>query len=117
LFDLSIVKILVLAVIGLLIFGPEQLPKMAAQAGKALRDLRRLADNAKADLSESLGPEFHDFDFNDLNPKAFVRKHLLDPVDEEPDGWSSEAEMPYGELEPVAVLTPGEVPPYDSEAT
>ena len=116
-FDLSIVKILVLAVIGLLIFGPEQLPKMAAQAGKALRDLRRLADNAKADLSESLGPEFHDFDFNDLNPKAFVRKHLLDPVDEEPDGWSSDAEMPYPEPEPMAVLTAGEVPPYDSEAT
>ena len=119
-FDLSIVKILVLAVVGLVIFGPEQLPKMAAQAGKALRDLRRLADNAKADLSESLGPEFRDFDFNDLNPKAFVRKHLLDPADDEPDGWSSGAEMPYGELndpEPVAVLTPGEVPPYDSEAT
>ena len=83
-FDLSIAKILILAVIGLVVFGPEQLPKMAAQAGQALRNLRRLADNAKADLTESLGPEFHDFDFNDLNPKAFVRKHLLDPVDEEP---------------------------------
>jgi sec-independent protein translocase protein TatB len=121
LFDLSIAKILILAVIGLVIFGPEQLPKMAAQAGQALRNLRRLADNAKADLSESLGPEFRDFDFNDLNPKAFVRKHLIDPVDDA-DGWSSDAEMPYGELpepeaEPVAVLSPGEVPPYDSEAT
>ncbi len=118
-FDLSIAKILILAVIGLVVFGPEQLPKMAAQAGQALRNLRRLADNAKADLTESLGPEFHDFDFNDLNPKAFVRKHLLDPVDEEHDGWSSGAETPYemSEPEPVAVLTPGEVPPYDSEAT
>jgi sec-independent protein translocase protein TatB len=119
-FDLSITKILVLALIGLLIFGPEQLPKMAAQAGQALRNLRRLADNARADLTDSLGPDFRDFDFNDLNPKAFVRKHLLDPIDEESDGWSSDAEMPYGEVpdaEPVAVLTPGEVPPYDSEAT
>ncbi len=119
-FDLSILKIAILAVIGLVIFGPEQLPKMAAQAGKALRDLRRLADNARSDLSDSLGPEFRDFDFNDLNPKAFVRKHLLDPLDDEPDGWSSGAETPYGEVpdaEPVAVLTPGEVPPYDSEAT
>lgn len=115
-FDLSIAKILILAVIGLVVFGPEQLPKMAAQAGQALRNLRRLADNAKADLTESLGPEFHDFDFNDLNPKAFVRKHLLDPVDET-DGWSAGAETPYEEPEPVAVLTPGEVPPYDSEAT
>jgi len=117
-FDLSITKILVLALIGLVIFGPEQLPKMAAQAGQALRNLRRLADNARADLSESLGPEFRNFDFNDLNPKAFVRKHLIDPIDEEPDGWSAGAEMPYDEVpDPVAVLTPGEVPPYDSEAT
>jgi sec-independent protein translocase protein TatB len=83
LFDLSITKILVLALIGLVVFGPEQLPKMAAQAGRALRDLRRLADNARADLSESLGPEFRDFDLNDLNPRAFVRKHLIDPVEEE----------------------------------
>lgn len=119
-FDLSIAKILILAVIGLVVFGPEQLPKMAAQAGQALRNLRRLADNAKADLTESLGPEFRDFDFNDLNPKAFVRKHLIDPVDEDGDGWSSGAEQPYADVpepEPVAVLTPGEVPPYDSEAT
>jgi sec-independent protein translocase protein TatB len=123
LFDLSITKILVLALIGLVVFGPEQLPKMAAQAGRALRDLRRLADNARADLSESLGPEFRDFDFNDLNPRAFVRKHLLDPVEEEvSSSWSDPAaEVPYAELpetdEVGAMLSPGEVPPYDSEAT
>ena len=119
-FDLSITKILVLALIGLVIFGPEQLPRMAAQAGQALRNLRRLADNARSDLTESLGPEFREFDFNDLNPKAFVRKHLIDPIDEEPEGWSSGAETSYGEMpeaEPVAVLAAGEVPPYDSEAT
>jgi sec-independent protein translocase protein TatB len=89
LFDLSITKILILAVLGLMIFGPEQLPKMAAQAGKALRDLRRMAENARSDLTDSLGPEFKDFDFNDLNPKSFVRKHLLDGFDDD-DGltWS-----------------------------
>jgi len=121
-FDLSLTKILVLAVLGLVIFGPDQLPKMAAQAGRALRDLRRLADSARADLSESLGPEFHDFDLNDLNPKAFVRKHLLDPVEDAAGEWSgSGAEVPYAELsepDPVsATLIAGEVPPYDSEAT
>lgn len=121
-FDLSITKILVLGVLGLVIFGPDQLPRLAAQAGRALRDLRRLADNAKADLSESLGPEFRDFDFNDLNPKSFVRKHLLDPIDEDSDTWSaSDAEVPYGELpeqEAVsATLAAGEIPPYDPDAT
>ena len=81
-FDLSITKLLVLAVIALVIFGPDQLPKIAAQAGRALRELRRLAEGAKADLREGLGPEFADFDFADLNPRNFVRKHLLDDFDD-----------------------------------
>ncbi len=121
-FDLNITKILILAVLGLVIFGPEQLPRMAAQAGRALRDLRRLADSARADLTDSLGPEFRDFDFNDLNPRAFVRKHLLEDTDDETSAWSRDgAEAPYAELpepDPVpATLVAGEIPPYDSEAT
>jgi len=77
-FDLSLTKLLVLAVIALVVFGPHELPKIAAQAGRALRDLRRIAEGAKADLREGLGPEFQDFDFDDLNPRRFVQKHLLD---------------------------------------
>ena len=77
-FDLSIPKLLVLAVIALVIFGSDELPKIASQAGRALRDLRRIAESAKADLKEGLGPEFQDFDFEDLNPRRFVQKHLLD---------------------------------------
>ena len=76
-FDLSLPKLLVLAVIALVIFGPSELPTIAAQAGRALRDLRQIAQSAKNDLREGLGPEFADFDIEDLNPKWFVRKHLL----------------------------------------
>ncbi len=55
------------------------------QAGRALRDLRRIAEGAKADLREGLGPEFQDFDFEDLNPRRFVQKHLLDDMaDQQP---------------------------------
>jgi sec-independent protein translocase protein TatB len=77
-FDLSITKLLVLAVIALIVFGPNELPKVASQAGRVLRDLRRIAEGAKADLREGLGPEFQDFDFEDLNPRRFVQKHLLE---------------------------------------
>ena len=131
-FDLSVLKIMVLGVIALVIFGPEQLPKMAAQAGQALRDLRRLAERARADLGESLGPEFRDFDINDLNPRAFVRKHLFDDVEEDyrwPSGEvvaTSELAMAEAGAEiagdegdgfRVARLASGEVPPFDIEAT
>jgi sec-independent protein translocase protein TatB len=82
-FDLSITKLLFLAVIALVVFGPHELPKIAAQAGRVLRDLRRIAEGAKADLKEGLGPEFQDFDLDDLSPRRFVQKHLLDePVTE-----------------------------------
>src|ERR1700691_5492467 len=79
-FDLSIGKILILAVIALVIFGPNELPKMASQAGKALRDLRRIAEGAKNDLRDGLGPEFADFELEDLHPKRFVQKHFLDDL-------------------------------------
>jgi len=115
-FDLSFTKILVLAVIALVIFGPDQLPKIARQAGQALRDLRRIAENAKADLQEGLGPEFRDFDINDLNPKNFVRKHLWE--EDNTNGAAPGPETtPFPETNGVAVLAPGESPPYDSEAT
>jgi sec-independent protein translocase protein TatB len=77
-FDLNITKLLFLAVIALVIFGPNELPRIARQAGRALRDLRQIAEGAKADLREGLGPEFQDFDFDDLNPRRFVQKHLFD---------------------------------------
>ncbi|HEY1643715.1 MAG TPA: sec-independent translocase [Streptosporangiaceae bacterium] len=124
LFDLSLVKIAVLAVIALVVFGPDQLPKMAAQAGRALRDVRRIAEGARADLQEHLPPELSEFDLNELNPKYFVRKHLLDPAE---DGGTAAAAAsgagvaglgaPGDDGSLVSVLEPGESPPYDAEAT
>jgi len=124
LFDLSIPKLLILGIIGLMIFGPEQLPKLAAQAGRALRDLRRLAENAKSDLSESLGPEFRDFDFNDLNPRSFVRKHLLEGFEDDEDfRWAGpsgpglvDLDTP-GELDSASGVVIGDAPPFDADAT
>ncbi len=55
-FDLSLPKLLVLAVIALVIFGPNELPQIAAQAGHALRDLRQIAEDAKNDLRERTRP-------------------------------------------------------------
>ena len=93
-FDLSITKLLVLAVLALVIFGPDQLPKIASQAGRMLRDLRRMAEGAKADLQDGLGPEFADFDINDLNPRNFVRKHLLDDPEDADVPGSRPREVP-----------------------
>jgi sec-independent protein translocase protein TatB len=125
-FDLSLTKIAVLLVLAVVIFGPDQLPKVAAQAGRTLRELRRMADGARRDLQEGLGPEFGDFDIADLNPRTFVRKHLLDEFEADPvvpdpgaDPYTNDG-APYADdamPHSSAVLAPGESPPYDSEAT
>jgi sec-independent protein translocase protein TatB len=123
-FDLSIGKLLVLAVIAIVVFGPEQLPKVAAQAGRTLRDLRRLAEGATNDLREGLGPEFSDFDVTDLNPRNFVRKHLMDDLLSDDPQVSTAAASTAAATATVAAeppaggtLAPEESPPYDSEAT
>ena len=115
-FDLSFEKILVLAVIALLVFGPVELPKMAAKAGKALRELRRIAEGAKTDLREGLGPEFADFEIDDLNPRHFVQKHLLNDLDlNGTNGHTAAAAAVASNGSPA--LLPGEEPPFDMEAT
>ncbi len=120
LFDLSFFKLLVLGVVALVVFGPERLPSMAAQAGRALRELRRMAEGAKAELQENLGPEFSQLDLTDLNPKTFVRKHLMDELNGDGSLFGTAAgngSEPVAGNRPAAVLTPGERPPYDAEAT
>ncbi len=120
-FDLSLPKLLVLAVIALIVFGPKELPMIASKAGRALNDLRRIADGAKADLREGLGPEFSDFDFDDLHPRRFVQKHLLsdlNPADLNHDDLNDEGEAEAGAAPgPHARLSAGEQPPFDAEAT
>ena len=125
LFDLSFFKLLVLGVIALVVFGPERLPSMAAQAGRALRELRRMAEGAKSELQENLPPEFSQLsqlDLTDLNPKRFVRKHLIDELTG--DGALSRTAADNGngtvaatDTRTAVVLAPGERPPYDAEAT
>ncbi|HEY2522362.1 MAG TPA: sec-independent translocase [Streptosporangiaceae bacterium] len=114
-FDLSVWKILVLAVIALVIFGPHELPKMAAKAGQGLRELRKIAEGAKNDLREGLGPEFADFEIEDLNPRHFVQKHLLSEMDLNGNGTAAAtASTAAGSS---SALLPGEEPPFDMEAT
>ncbi len=56
--DLSIEKLLVLALIGLFVLGPERLPAAVSWTGNAMRKARRLVDDTQRSLQRDLGPEF-----------------------------------------------------------
>jgi sec-independent protein translocase protein TatB len=113
-FDLSIPKLLVLTVIALVIFGPNELPAIASQVGRVLRDLRRIAEGAKNDLREGLGPQFADFEIEDLNPRRFAQKHLSGDLNADQKTQQQQARQaaPNG-----ALLTPSKSPhsPTDNE--
>lgn len=80
-FDIGAFELMALAVLGVLVFGPEKLPKVIQDVMGFIRKVRAFSETAKDDIRNELGPEFKDFEFEDLNPKNFVRKNLLENDD------------------------------------
>ncbi|QNE75114.1 Sec-independent protein translocase TatB [Streptomyces finlayi] len=80
--DIGALELLTLVVLAVLVFGPEKLPKVIQDVTRTIRKIREFSDSAKEDIRSELGPQFKDFEFEDLNPKTFVRKQLMDGDDE-----------------------------------
>ncbi|MFD4759880.1 sec-independent translocase [Streptomyces sp. NBC_00846] len=80
--DIGVLELATLAILGVLIFGPDKLPKVIQDASRFIRKVREFSESAKEDIRTELGPEFKDFEFEDLNPKTFVRKQLMDGNDD-----------------------------------
>jgi sec-independent protein translocase protein TatB len=100
-------EISVLLVLGLFVFGPERLPGIATEAGRALRRLRTYAKGLTDDLKTELGPEIGDLDLRSLHPKQFVKQHLFE---DEPE--------PVGSVLPrQRPLPPSDAPPWDPDTT
>jgi sec-independent protein translocase protein TatB len=82
-FGINAWEMIAIAILALLIFGPDKLPGLAQDAARLLREVRKMATGAKADLRESLGPELGDLNLSDLDPRTFVKRNLFDPIEEE----------------------------------
>ncbi|BAJ30634.1 MULTISPECIES: sec-independent translocase [Kitasatospora] len=80
--DIGGLEVATIVVLAIVIFGPDKLPKLIQDTMGFIRKIRSFADNAKEDIRSELGPEFQNFDFDDLNPKNFVRKQLLGDGDD-----------------------------------
>jgi sec-independent protein translocase protein TatB len=109
-------ELAVLMVIALFVFGPDRLPGLAADAGRALRKVRVYVKGMTADLKSELGPEVGDLDLASLHPRAFVQKHLFSEADEA-DGPYGAAGAARGPARTGRPLEPGEPAPWDSDAT
>lgn len=102
----------VIAVIAIFVFGPDKLPDLARQAGRMARQVKRMANNARDELREELGPEYADLELRDLDPREVVRRHIAEVMEEDED--EAPARRTRRGQRP---LEDGEIPPYDADAT
>jgi sec-independent protein translocase protein TatB len=146
-FNIGPMELIVLAVVGLIVLGPDRLPGLARDAARMIKTLREMATGARTQLREELGPEFADLDLRNLNPRTAIQRAVLgDDIDlsklnprsalqrsifgdDEPVGDQLSDDPPYLGAPPPAdqsarVSTPvakplgrGEQAPFDADAT
>ena len=111
-FGVGLPEMAVIAVVALLIFGPDRLPEFARQAGRMVRQLKQFSQSARDDIRAELGPEYASFELRDLDPRRAVRKYIEESWDE-----TDHDATPRRQRAGQRPLERGERPPYDDDAT
>jgi sec-independent protein translocase protein TatB len=120
-FNLGPFEIGVLVIVALVVFGPDRLPSLARDAARMIKTLRDLAQGARTQLRDELGPELGNIDLAALNPRTALRRALLDDDEDEAEPGARPAPAATVEEPPVPApqrpLTRGEEAPFDGDAT
>lgn len=108
-FDVGLLELAVIALVAVVVLGPDKLPDLARQAAQLLHRARGLAHNARDELRNELGPDYADLELRDLDPRSIVRKHITEAM--------AEVDREQAQAARRSTLPDGQVPPYDVEAT
>jgi len=69
-------EFIAIALLAVVLVGPDKLPQFSADSARFMRKIRDLAQGATKDLRENLGPGYEDLKVADLHPKTFIKKHI-----------------------------------------
>jgi len=128
-FNIGPMEFVVLALVGIVVLGPERLPGVVRDATRMLRQLRDMATGARTQLKNELGPEFADVgldslrELQSLNPRTAIQRALLgddDEVSTPPAGdpvSASNGTSAVVSPPPQQPLGRGEKAPFDEDAT
>lgn len=113
-FDITGWEFVILIVLAVVILGPERLPEYAAKLARLVQQLRVMAEGAKGQLKEQLGPEYEDINWRQYDPRQYdprriVREALMEPLD------APEPSTPNGT--PFSGRDTSLPTPYDIDAT
>ena len=86
--DVSAGELLMLAVLGLLVFGPDRLPDAVRKGSQTLRQLREMAVQARQQVADAAGMDEEQTrkvveDLRDMHPRRLASS-VLNPVSEAP---------------------------------
>ena len=81
-FDVGAGEFIGLAILALILVGPDRLPNLAIEAAKIIRKVKYFAQNTTSEIKNNLGPGFEDLQPTDLHPKNFIRRQLNEAMDE-----------------------------------
>lgn len=124
-FNIGPAEMAVLAILAVVVFGPDRLPSLAKQAAQMLRTVREMSTNARKQLSElspGLDESLRDLDLGSLgkgggkfNAKTALQKMIFEddepapakpapapPVAQEPAVTMEKAERPGPAVAPTA---------------
>lgn len=121
---INVSEFIVIAILAILLLGPERIPEYAAQLARLTREVKRIASGARAQLKDELGEDFEDVDWRKLDPRQYdprriVREALLD---DEPAAGARPAPAPAVQTAVPTIaslpgLAPGQRAPWDVDAT
>lgn len=80
-------EILLLILIAIIVLGPQRMPEYAAKLARGIRQMRLMAEGAKGQLKEQLGPDYQDINWRQYDPRQYdprriVRQALIEPLEE-----------------------------------
>jgi sec-independent protein translocase protein TatB len=81
-FDFGAGELAGLAVLAMILIGPERLPNFAVDAARFVKKVREMATNATNELKDFLGEGLEELKPTHLNPKTFIQKQLSSVLDE-----------------------------------
>ena len=117
--DINGWEFILLLIIGIVVLGPERLPEYAAKLARLVRQVKGMAQNAREQLKEQMGPDFEDVDWikydpRQYDPRRIVREALMDdgPLDGQPEKPQS------GPMaDPPPIYEADKPTPWDADAT
>jgi sec-independent protein translocase protein TatB len=117
-FGLSAEKLLLLALLAVIILGPDKLPYYAKKLGELVRKGKRMIDNAQDQMKNELGEGYEDLDWKKLDPRQYDPRRIVREALLEEKKQARNLAQELNRVKPLQKpLEVGETAPFDPDAT